>query len=292
MRCVRIAAALGLSLSVIFVGCSLSPHPQAVERVRELNEIPIAQLRVMLKGFAGDWRAAGASSSAAEEPPAQKPVPSGSLLISLPTPTQPNLGALSVRDAIAARRSTRHFSDAPLSLEELAFLLWATQGITGSEHDPTSQTTRHYRAAPSAGARYPLETYLAVSRVEGVACGIYQYLPEKHQIALLREDPEIAHKIKTACYEATASGEAAVTFIWSATPRRTEWKYAYLAHRMIAMEAGHVCENLYLAAVSCHIGACALLSYHQPRLDELLELDGLEEFSIYLACVGKAADAE
>jgi SagB-type dehydrogenase family enzyme len=85
-------------------------------------------------------------------------------------------------------------------------------------------------------------------------------------------------------------GDAAVVFIWSAIPGRTEWKYAYLAHRMIAMEAGHVCQNLYLAAQSCGLGVCALLSYHQPQVDELLELDGIEEFTLYLACVGKAAE--
>jgi SagB-type dehydrogenase family enzyme len=202
------------------------------------------------------------------------------------------LGTSSVRDVIASRRSARLFSSAPLSLEELSYLVWAAQGVTGTEQDATGHVTRQYRAAPSAGARYPLETYLAIRSVEGAASGLYRYLPEDHQLILIREDPQISQRIKAACYGSSTVEEAAVTFIWSATPCRTEWKYGFLAHRMIAMEAGHVCENVYLAAASCHLGICALSSYHQPLMDDLLGLDGTEEFTIYLACIGKSAEAK
>jgi len=192
-----------------------------------------------------------------------------------------------VREAIAARRSTRTFTGASLSLEELSFLLWATQGITGEQRDEAGAVLQRFRAAPSAGARYPLETYLAIHRVEGLAPGIYRYLPGDHQLALVREDAQVSESLQAACYGTPAVGGAAVVFIWSAVPYRTEWKYTYLAHRMIAMEAGHVCENLYLAAQSCGTGCCAVLSYDQRRVDELLGVDGREEFAIYMACVGK-----
>jgi SagB-type dehydrogenase family enzyme len=180
---------------------------------------------------------------------------------------------------------------AEISKEALGYLLWATQGVTGVEQDQSGKITRRHRAAPSAGGRHPLETYLAVQRVEGLPQGLYLYLPNTHELLLVREDPTFSPRLRAACYNDAATNDAAVIFIWSATPVRTEWKYAYLAHRMIAMEAGHVCENLYLAAQSCHLGACGLLSYHQPEMDALLGLDGLEEFTLYLACVGRPAEA-
>jgi SagB-type dehydrogenase family enzyme len=268
-------------------GCDSSHKQREAERIRELNEIPIEQLRVMLKGFPGEWRPDSDRTQQRAEPPAEKPVPPGAKRIALTPLADIHLGDMPVREAIAARRSTRDFSDAALSLEELSFLLWATQGVTAVQRDEAGVIVQRFRAAPSGGARYPLETYLAISRVQGVAAGIYRYVPNDHQLVLVREDAQVSGKLMAACYGTPSVGSAAVVFIWSAVPYRTEWKYTYLAHRMIAMEAGHVCENLYLAAESCHTGACAVLSYHQPRVDELLGVDGKEEFALYLACVGK-----
>lgn len=270
--------------------CSPTSGGRDAPRVRELDEIPIAQLRVLLKGYPGDWRAAGELNSRLPEPPVQKPTPPGARCLPLPAPGDLSLGTMPVRDAIASRRSVRQFSGEQLSLEELGFLLWATQGVTAVEKDDSGNILRRYRAAPSAGGRHPLETYLAVRRVAGLSPGLYRYLPSEHQLLLLREDAALSEHLGAACYDTSAAKDAAVVFIWSATPFRTEWKYAFLAHRMIAMEAGHVCQNLYLAAESCRIGACALLSYHQPLVDRLLGLDGVDEFAVYLACIGKAVE--
>ena len=282
-----LASGMCLMLALGFPACDSSRKQSNTEPVRELNEIPIAQLRVMLKGFPGEWRADSDAIQQGKEPPPEKPVPAGAKLITLVPPTQLRLGEMPVRDAIAARRSTREFSDVAMSPEELSYLLWATQGITAVQRDEAGGVVQRFRAAPSAGARYPLETYLAIRRVHGVAAGVYRYLPNDHQLVLVREDAQISGKLTAACYGTPSVGSAAVVFIWSAVPYRTEWKYTYLAHRMIAMEAGHVCENLCLAAESCRTGACAMLSYHQPRVDELLGVDGKDEFAIYLACVGK-----
>ena len=276
-----------LVLTLGLPACDSSHKQRETERIRELNEIPLTQLRVMLKGYRGEWRADSDRNQQQQEPSAEKTIPPGAKRIALVPTTQIHLGDMPVRDAIAARRSTREFSDAALSLEELSYLLWATQGVTAVQRDEAGEIVQRFRAAPSAGARYPLETYLAISRVQGVAPGIYRYLPNEHEILLVREDAQVSGKLMAACYGTTTVGGAAVVFIWSATPYRTEWKYTYLAHRMIAMEAGHVCENLYLAAESCRTGVCAALSYHQPKLDELLGVDGKEEFAIYLASVGK-----
>lgn len=290
MNAAQSALVVGLVFGMAFSGCDSRSRANVTASVRELNEIPIEQLRVMLKGYPGDWRSASEVSTREEEPPTEKAVPQGAKRITLQAAELSNLGVMSVREAIGRRRSVRQFSEVQISLEELGYLLWATQGITGTEKDEDGKILRQHRAAPSAGGRYPLETYVAIQWVQGLAQGLYRYLPKEHQLLLIREDPRLSQNIGAACYETAAAKGAAVTFIWSATPYRTEWKYAYLSHRMIAMEAGHVCENLYVAAESCRIGVCALLSYHQSRLDELLGLDGVDEFAIYLACVGKSVE--
>lgn len=286
LRATLLIPAAWLALATGHSGCD-SHGQRKAEQVRELNEIPIEQLRVLIKGFPGEWRPDSDRSHARLEPPAEKAFPDSAKRIALVPLADIHLGDMPVRDAIAARRSTRDFTDAALSLEELSFLLWATQGITAVQRDEAGAVVQRFRAAPSAGARYPLETYLAISRVQGVAAGIYRYLPNDHQLVLVREDAEVSGKLQAACYGTSSVGAAAVVFIWAAVPYRTEWKYTYLAHRMIAMEAGHVCENLYLAAESCGTGCCAALSYDQPRVDELLGVDGQDEFALYLACLGK-----
>lgn len=284
------AALITTCAGIAFSGCNsrTTVAPKAAdEKIRELNEIPIPQLRVFLKGYPGEWRPDSDRGHELPAPPTEKPLPPNAKRVALVPTEKIHLGSMSVRDAIAARRSQRDFTDAAISAEELSYLLWATQGVTGIQKDETGAIVQRFRAAPSGGARYPLETYLAVSRVEGLPSGIYRYLPNDHQLVVVREDAEISKKLQTACYGTPAVGGAAVVFIWAAVPYRTEWKYTYLSHRLIAMEAGHVCENLYLAAESCSTGVCAALSYDQPHLDQLLGVDGQDEFAIYIACVGK-----
>ena len=262
------------------------------ERIRELNDLPIAQLRVMLKGFPGDWRPDSDRGQKRPAPPSELPIPAGAKRIALVPPADFHLGAMSVRDAIAARRSVRSFSGEFLTLEELSFLLWATQGVTSTERDDAGNVVEQFRAAPSAGARYPLETYLCIHRVDGIKPGLYRYRPAGHELILVEEDPGLSANLQAACYDQSFVGAAAVVFIWTAIPYRTEWKYTYISHRMIAMEAGHVCENLYLAAESFGACVCGLMAYHQPRVDALIGVDGEDEFALYLACVGKPEKTE
>jgi len=82
-------------------------------------------------------------------------------------------------------------------------------------------------------------------------------------------------------------GAAAVTFVWTAIPYRMEWRYGLAAHRVILLDAGHVCQNLYLACEAIGAGTCAAAAYDQEKIDGLLGLDGKDEFVIYLAPVGK-----
>jgi SagB-type dehydrogenase family enzyme len=144
---------------------------------------------------------------------------------------------------------------------------------------------------PSAGARHPFETYLLVNRVEGVGPGLYRYLPLEHKLCLLEDDWRTAREIHSACYEQYVL-ESAATFIWTAIPYRTEWRYATLAHRVILIDAGHVCQNLYLACESIGAGTCAIGAYDQARLDAILDIDGDEELTVYVAPVGRVARRE
>ncbi len=216
-------------------------------------------------------------------PPIEKPYPGGAALTDLPGPdewkTIPHTG---ITHAIGNRKSRRVYLDQSLSLEELAYLLWCTQGMRGKEFHGHA-----YRTVPSAGCRHALETYLAVFNVDGLAPGVYRYLPLSHRLVFEFRDEMLPEKMIIASLNQPYPGRSAVTFIWTAIPYRMEWRYGLAAHKVIALDAGHVCQNLYLACEAVGAGTCAVAAYDQEELDELLGLDGEEEFAIYLAPVGK-----
>ena len=169
-----------------------------------------------------------------------------------------------------------------LSVEELAFLLWATQGVRG-EADPV----RTYRTVPSAGCRHPFETYLALFRVEGFEKGMYRYLPVEHALLFLGCPPGLEEKASRAALNQPFAGKSAVTFFWTALPERTEWRYSEASVKVIALDAGHVCQNLYLACEVIGAGACAIAAYSQEDADALVGVDGEDEFVLYMASLGK-----
>ncbi len=252
---------------------------------RSLREIPPAELRATLKGYPGDWRPDTDCAKGLPEPPRQKPLPADAPRIKLPAADRSSTNdAVGLFDALRQRRSHRAFTSEPLTVTELGFLLWSTQGVT---HPADANTDRARRTAPSAGGRYPLETYVATLRVDGLAAGIYRYLPETHELLTVRATSDLHTQLIGACYDQAFVGDAAAVITWTAVPARTEWKYAYLAPRMIAMEAGHACQNLYLACEIIGAGTCAMLGYDQARLDAMLGVDGENEFVVYLAPVGK-----
>lgn len=278
-----------LLVAMVLSACDKSSPPPSPNdsELRQLDELSTAQHRVFLKGFPGDWRGDTAMARGGKEPPAALPVPPGSHLIDLPAAAA---GDMPLDEAITRRRSRRAFTADPLTLPQLSFLLASTQGITQGTREGSDEVSRQFRAAPSGGGRYPMETFLAVQRVEGLEAGLYRYLPPKHQLLLVRKDPGIGDSLQRACYGDAAVGAAAVTFIWAAVPERSEWKYGCIAGKLVAIEAGHVCQNLYLASEAVGAGTCAMLSYHQPALDDLIGADGDDVFAIYLAVVGKPAE--
>jgi SagB-type dehydrogenase family enzyme len=216
-------------------------------------------------------------------PPLEKPVPDGAQILDLvPVEELRDISAVDVFTAIASRKSRRVFSPDPLTLKELSFLLWATQGIRKIAGPGTA-----FRVVPSAGCRHALETYLCVFDVVGLKEGIYRYLPVEHRLLTVSQPADLSARVSEAALGQDFTGKSAVTFIWTAVPYRMEWRYDIAAHKVIALDAGHVCQNLYISCEAINAATCAIAAYHQELMDNLLGVDGQEEFTIYLAPVGK-----
>lgn len=216
-------------------------------------------------------------------PPLQKDYPADAMLIDLIAPEELNTGTMPLVDVIRKRRSHRKYSDSPLSLEELSFLLWATQGV----HEVWREGIATRRTVPSGGSRHPFETYLVVINVEELERGLYRYLPLEHKLYLISADECLPEDLVASCMGQAFVSSSAVTFIWTAIPYRTEWRYSKASHKIIALDVGHICQNLYLACESIGAGTCAIGAYFQDKMDALLGIDGIEEFAIYVAPVGK-----
>ena len=241
--------------------------------------------RKLLKADRWDeWAGSETDQKKKAPPPSpQKSYPKEATLIDLITPQDLKIGRLPLIEAIGRRKSRRKFTEEFLTLEELSFLLWATQGVREVSSDGASTK----RTVPSGGSRHPFETYLAINRVHGIEPGLYRYLPLDHKLYLLWTNPELANQVKDACRGQVSVGQGAVVFIWTTIPYRAEWRYSFVAHKMIALDAGHLCQNLYLAAEAVGAGVCAIGAYNQDKMDRLIDVDGQEEFVIYAAPVGK-----
>jgi SagB-type dehydrogenase family enzyme len=216
-------------------------------------------------------------------PPLEKPCPKDGILLELEKPGLKVSRNVSLVEAIRNRESRRKYTSESLKLAELSFLLWATQGIRSV--DKNKVWTK--RTVPSGGARHPFETYMIINRVEGIEPGVYRYLPIEHKLLLVDGNKPIKMKISEACWGQGFVGESAVVFVWAAIPYRTEWRYSVVAYKDIAVEAGHICQNLYLACEEIGAGACAILAYEQKAMDALIGVGGEDEFTVYLASVGK-----
>ncbi len=216
-------------------------------------------------------------------PPIEKPFAADARRFELCSPDRwKGIGAVELETAIRGRESRRRYTGEPLTLDELSFLLWATQGVRRRLDSGNA-----LRTVPSAGARHALETYLCVFDVEGLEPAFYRYLPVEHQLLFEFSESGAAAKLAAAALGQAFVGQSAVTFLWTAIPYRMEWRYGAAAHKTLAIDAGHVCQNLYLACEAIGAGTCAVAAYHQEAMDELLRVDGKDEFTVYLAPVGK-----
>ncbi len=223
------------------------------------------------------------------QPPLQKPYPPDAKLIDLVPPDDLDLGAMPLAEVIGRRRSRRAFTDESIDLKELSFLLWATQGV----QDTIGRSGRAtLRTVPSAGARHAFETYLSVHRVDGLDEGLYRYLALEHKLCAIATGDGYAPRAREACLGQKFVEQSAVTFIWTVVPYRMEWRYVRGSHKIIALDAGHVCQNLYLAAESIGCGTCAVGAYDQDAIDEFVGVDGTDEFVLYVGPVGRLPETE
>lgn len=197
-----------------------------------------------------------------------------------PLPDPSGFHGLSTGEAIRARRSRRDYVSKPVSLEQLSVLLHAAQGIT--------DLTRGFRAAPSAGALYPIETYVVAHRVEGLEPGLYHYAVADHALERLRTG-DLRAVLTLAGIGQEFLATASVCFVLSAIFQRTRWRYRERTYRYVLLEAGHIAQNLYLAATAMGLGACAVGAFLDEEVNRLLGIDGEDEAALYMVAVGKPA---
>jgi SagB-type dehydrogenase family enzyme len=182
--------------------------------------------------------------------------------------------------SLGKRRSERDTTPDPLSIEELAKLMWAAQGVT-------ARAGMHLlRTAPSAGALYPFENYLYVDRVEGVPQGIYHFDVAEFALKCL-EEGNFNQQITAASLGQPVVRKAAVVIIWTAMMLRCMEKYRERAVRYIGMDLGHVCQNVQLAATALGLGSCPIGAFYDDELNGLVDVDGEEETVLYMVTVGK-----
>lgn len=218
------------------------------------------------------------------QPPPQLPVERLMETIDLPAGKDLPLEKVDLAALVDRRETLRHYTEDTLSLAELAYLLWGTQGVKELVNELLTK-----RTVPSAGSRHPFETYLLVNRVSGLQTGLYRYLALEHQLARLEAPQDISERLTEACLKQAHVRTSAVTFIWAAVPQRCVWRYRERAYRYMLLDAGHVCQNLYLLAESIGCGVCAIAAYDDDLVNQALGLDGEDQFAIYLASLGRRA---
>lgn len=193
-----------------------------------------------------------------------------------------NLGDF--ENTLNSRHSTREYDlQKYFTLEEFSTLLYYSAGVKPSAAADPSLVRRYY---PSGGARYPLEVYLGIQRVDGIEPGIYHYNVKEHFLEALATEPEYLESLKEGLYYPW-SREAAVIFLITAVWDRNMMKYQDRGYRIILMEAGHMAQNLALAAAALGIGCCNSVGFHNQRIEEVLDIEQEDENSLYMALLGK-----
>ena len=165
-----------------------------------------------------------------------------------------------------------------MALAELAHLLYYSSGVTDKRHG--------FRAAPSAGATYPIEVYAIVNNIEGLVKGTYHYIISSHELELIREG-DFGSEMSRAALQERMLRQANVIVALSAVFQRTQQRYRERAQRYICFEAGHIAQNTYLIATSLGLGACAIGAFYDNEFNRLLGLDGKSESVLYIIAVGK-----
>lgn len=194
--------------------------------------------------------------------------------VALPAVVEPP--SMSVAQALGQRRSLREYSDRAMTGEELAWVVSAATGITSGNG---------YRTAPSAGALYPIETYVAVSRVDGVDAGLYHVDVRAQALEPVRTG-SVAGELMIAGLGQDFLRKAPVVLVLTGLFQRTRWKYRERQYRYVCWEGGHVAQNVYLAAEAARLGACVVGAFLDSNVNDLLRVDGRQEAALGLIALG------
>lgn len=189
---------------------------------------------------------------------------------------------------IRDRHSARVYTQERMTLGQLSFLLWATQGVKKLR----GKSYATLRTVPSGGARHAFETYLLVRKVEGLAPGAYHYLPMEHALEFLHPVENLEETITDTLCDQSWAAKANVVFYWSMVPYRAEWRYGIYAHSTALIDAGHVGQNLYLACTGLGLGTCAIAAFSHDLCNQVFGLDGTEEYMVYTMPVGTVRDSD
>ncbi|MDD4779589.1 MAG: SagB/ThcOx family dehydrogenase [Tissierellia bacterium] len=216
-----------------------------------------------------------------KQPPLTK-LPVGENKIELKKDFLATIKESNILTIINDRKSNRVFKEEGITLDQLSFLLWCTQGVKGIRGNNYATV----RTVPSGGARHALETYLAVINVDNLEKGIYHYLPLEHALELIVTLDNIEDFVVNSLDGQKWTEKSSVVFYYTAIPYRSEWRYTLDAHKLVLIDAGHAVQNLYLGCGAISCGTCAVADYNQELADKLLKLDGKDEFVIYAAPVG------
>jgi SagB-type dehydrogenase family enzyme len=198
--------------------------------------------------------------------------------VKLPAPER--AGGMPIWEAVGQRRSVRDFRRSAIGAADLSQLLWASQGVT--------RVMGEYalRSAPSAGALYPVETYLSSQSVQGIEPGIHHYGVREHELELLRAG-DFREALAEAALDQGFLAEAAVVFAWTAVFARSKWKYKERAYRYVYLDAGHIAQSVALAAVALGLGSCQVAALYDDEVNAVLGVDGKEESVVYMTAVGR-----
>lgn len=184
--------------------------------------------------------------------------------------------SVSVEHALRARRSIREFRSQPLTLAEAAQLLWSAQGVTNAEG---------HRTAPSAGAMYPLELYLAAAQVEGLSPGVYHYLPGEHALEAVR-DGDVRGALMAAAFNQACVGAGAALLIFTAVYERTTGRYGDRGVRFVHMDVGHAGQNVHLQAVTLGLGTVVVGALDGDAVRRIIGAPANED-PLYIMPVGR-----
>lgn len=260
---------------------------------KEKQQALIAQGRALTKGYQADDPYAemfeSDQSRRLPQPPLVKPAMApGDARTSLPRTFDGLLVKPDLTDILRDRRSVRIYTQEEVSLEQLSYLLWATQGVKGMR----GKSYATLRTVPCGGARHEFETYLVVRKITGLQPGLYHYLPMEHAVEFLGQPEDLEAEITQVVCGQSWAAKANALFLWTMVPYRAEWRYGIYAHRPALMDMGHVGENLYLACTGLGLGTCGIAAISHEDGCRLLGLDGEEEYPVYAMPVGTAREAD